>query len=150
MSRQFNRRTQLFRAARYVLVVVALLAGGLIYYYTFYNSTPVEQDTVVSATSLDSSAVKNGIHVASGLKADTGLDVVLMNCTNCHSAKLISQNRATREGWKNMITWMQETQNLWNLGENEKVILDYLSTNYAPEFKGRRQHLDSIKWYELE
>ena len=45
---------------------------------------------------------------------------------------------------------MQETQNLWDLGKNEDIIVKYLATYYAPEKKGRRQNLTNIEWYVLE
>jgi hypothetical protein len=67
----------------------------------------------------------------------------------CHSSKLITQNRATADGWRHIIHWMQETQNLWDLGANEDIIVDYLARNYAPEAAGRRVPLTSIEWYEL-
>jgi CxxC motif-containing protein (DUF1111 family) len=84
-----------------------------------------------------------------GLADDPNIQIIAANCTACHSAKLVTQNRATREGWKSMIQWMQKTQNLWDLGKNEDIILDYLAKNYAPENKGRRAPLDNIEWYEL-
>ena len=51
-----------------------------------------------------------------------------------------------------MIDWMQATQGLWELGDNEPIILDYLATHYAPEEVGRRANLDveEIGWYILE
>ena len=51
-----------------------------------------------------------------------------------------------------MIRWMQETQGLWDLGENEALILKYLSTHYAPEEVGRRKNIDvaAIEWYILD
>ena len=76
--------------------------------------------------------------------------LVVANCTGCHSSKLVIQNRASREGWKNMIRWMQQTQNLWDLGGNEEKILDYLSTHYAPEEQGRRANLEIEQWYKLK
>lgn len=85
--------------------------------------------------------------IATGLDAETGLvkapgfEVVSVQCTVCHSARLISQNRADREGWLAMIRWMQETQGLWPLAENEAVVLDYLSANYGPLAVGRRRPL---------
>jgi len=95
--------------------------------------------------------VKNGIHVRTGLKADPNLKLIIGSCTSCHSAKLITQNRATRQGWKNMIVWMQETQGLTKLGANEPIILDYLAKHYAPKEVGRRQNLDlkEVEWYIL-
>ena len=56
--------------------------------------------------------VENGIHVNTGLMDDDNLEVVIQSCLSCHSAKLITQNQATREGWQDMIRWMQETQGL--------------------------------------
>lgn len=95
--------------------------------------------------------VENGIHVKTGLKADPNLQLIIGSCTSCHSSKLITQNRATRQGWKNMIVWMQETQGLPDLGLNEESILDYLAKYYSPEEEGRRPNLDieAIEWYIL-
>ena len=76
--------------------------------------------------------------------------LVIANCTGCHSGKLVTQNRATREGWQNMIRWMQATQNLKDLGADEEKILDYLAANYAPADQGRRQNLQVEEWYELK
>ncbi|PRY89015.1 cytochrome C [Mongoliibacter ruber] len=84
-----------------------------------------------------------------GLVQGEGLQLVLANCTNCHSAKLVTQNRFTREGWIQVIRWMQETQGFWDLGSNEDPIVDYLSTHFAPEAKGRRKPLE-VEWYSLE
>jgi len=96
--------------------------------------------------------IENGIHLRTGLKDDPNLQLIIGSCTSCHSGKLITQNRATREGWKAMIKWMQETQGLLDLGKNEPIILDYLAKHYAPEKIGRRQNLDmkDIEWYVLE
>lgn len=94
--------------------------------------------------------INDSIDQATGLVVDDALPIVVGNCTACHSAQLITQNRATREGWKSMIVWMQQTQNLWDLGENESVILDYLAEHYAPEQVGRRKNLENIEWYDLE
>ena len=100
----------------------------------------------------DFDRVENGIHVQTGLVFAEGFDVVRSTCTACHSAKLVTQNRATREGWKDMIRWMQKTQGLWNLGKNEPIILDYLAKYYAPTEVVRRPGLDvaAIEWYVLE
>ena len=101
-------------------------------------------------TGLAGGPVKDGIHQATGFREGDGLPLVIAHCTPCHSAELVTQNRMTREGWESTIRWMQETQNLWDLGENESVILDYLATYYAPEEQGRRPNLEDIEWYELE
>ncbi len=96
--------------------------------------------------------VENGIHVKTGLKNDENLKLIIGACTSCHSSKLIIQNRATRQGWKNMIVWMQETQGLHDLGVNEPKILDYLAEHYAPQELGRRKNLDyeELEWYVLD
>lgn len=85
----------------------------------------------------------------SGLIIDQGLNVVKANCGACHSTFLVAQNRLTRQGWEDLIRWMQAEQNLWDLGEQEVVILDYLEKNCAPMSAGRRKSLASIDWYEL-
>ena len=93
--------------------------------------------------------IENGIDIKTGLIADEGYQLVIGTCGACHSLDLVTQNSATREGWKDIIVWMQETQKLWDLGENEVVILDYLERNYAPKEQGRRAQLKNIDWYEL-
>lgn len=98
----------------------------------------------------DSDKIVDGIHMKTGLLDGKGLQAVINNCTNCHSAKLVTQNRMSRDRWLSTIRWMQETQNLWPLGENEALILDYLAKNYAPEEVGRRKNLSNIEWYELD
>jgi len=152
MDDQFlSRISVLMKVVAAVLFVCLLMAGSAVYMYHFYdpnNFLSTEERSKVTA--VDLSGVENGIHTLTGLKADANLELVISNCTGCHSAKLISQNRATKEGWKNTITWMQQTQNLWDLGPNEEKIIEYLSNNYAPEPTGRRKPLEDIEWYELD
>jgi hypothetical protein len=98
-----------------------------------------------------SASIVDGKDEQSGLLAGEGLQIVKVNCTGCHSGTLITQNRMSRERWKETIHWMQETQGLWDLGENEAVILDYLAENYSPlPTGGRRRPLENIQWYSLE
>ena len=108
-------------------------------------------ENVSSDGSSNNEKVVNGIHVATGLVYDKNFQVVRASCTSCHSAKLVTQNRATRDGWKQMIRWMQATQGLPDLGKQEVKILDYLAKNYAPDDVGRRKVLDQseIEWYTL-
>lgn len=93
---------------------------------------------------------KDGIHLRTGLIEAQGVMTVIGNCTSCHSSKIILQNRMSAESWNTTIKWMQETQNLWDLGENQEIIVNYLVTNYPIEDKGRRENLSDIDWYELE
>ena len=75
---------------------------------------------------------------------------VIGHCTACHSAQLITQNRMNEEGWNTTIRWMQETQNLWELGDNQEIIVNYLVKNYPVIDKGRRENLENIQWYDFE
>lgn len=139
-------------------MVVLLLIGAI--FWVFYASTiapyaqklQAEKDQKLAAQEkrIAEAPIKDGIHLATGFVADEGLDMVVATCTACHSSKLVIQNRATREGWEQMIRWMQETQSLWDLGEQEEIILNYLAKHYAPENTGRRKLLTDIEWYELE
>ena len=113
------------------------------------NNVP-EPEYVVVPEEDEYDKIENGIHVRTGLVEAVGLTEVVNNCTNCHSAKLVTQNRMNKERWIATIRWMQETQNLWDLGNNEDIIVNYLVTNYPPTKKGRREILSNIEWYELQ
>jgi len=91
----------------------------------------------------------------SGLVVDTTLGLVVANCSGCHSTELIRKSRFTRDGWIAKIRWMQKEQNLWDLGKNEKSILDYLEKYYSPSSldaraQMRREPLDDIQWYDYQ
>lgn len=86
-----------------------------------------------------------------GLIIDKGFETVKKLCTVCHSAKLIVQNRATRQGWVDTIRWMQQTQGLQQLDQNtEQEILGYLAKHYAPRAQGRRSPLVVDQWHNLK
>ncbi|TNF54727.1 hypothetical protein EP227_03850 [bacterium] len=83
---------------------------------------------------------ETGLIIAKGFKTVKG------NCTECHSAKLITQNRMDRDDWLETIRWMQREQGLRELRpEVEKEILDYLSAHYAPVKVYRRPPL-KVEW----
>lgn len=83
---------------------------------------------------------------ATGLVIAPGFETVKTNCTVCHSAKIITQNRMDRDGWEETIRWMQKTQGLREFDqETEKEILDYLSANYSPKPVFRRPPLQ-VDW----
>jgi hypothetical protein len=73
-----------------------------------------------------------------GLVIGEYYEIVRAHCTACHSAKLVTQNRMTRESWLETIRWMQKSQGLWPLGAQEHKILDYLETYYSPIAVSRR------------
>jgi cytochrome c5 len=139
-------------------VLCLLLFGYLIFGDMLAPS--FQADPIVQKSSSNSSRssednydkVVDGIHVQTGLIYAEGFEIVRATCTACHSAKLVTQNRATKEGWTQMIRWMQETQGLWDLGANESTIVNYLAKHYAPTEVGRRANLDvaAIEWYILE
>jgi len=109
-----------------------------------------EYTTVPEVADEDYDKIENGVHVRTGFVDGEGLMLVVNNCTNCHSAKLVTQNRMSAERWTATIRWMQETQNLWDLGKNEEPIVTYLATYYAPISNSRRENLSTIEWYDLE
>ena len=136
-----------------VNATVLLLASSALLIYVYVVFPELREGGNVESVALIQEELpefENGIHLATGFKEDAHLNLVIANCTSCHSAKMVTQNRATRDGWKSMIRWMQETQNLWDLGENEDAILDYLAKYYSPEKQGRRLPLTGIDWYELD
>lgn len=127
-----------------VLLVIIVLANPRLLRQAPENMTVAQVEEMEDTYD----AVIDGIHVRTGLKDGEGLMTVVNNCTNCHSAKIITQNRMNRERWAATIRWMQETQNLWDLGQNEDIIIDYLVANYPIEQIGRRKPLTEIEWYE--
>ena len=95
----------------------------------------------VLAASLNSTAT-----FAQGLIDEPGAELVTAHCSACHSLELVTQNRGDRAHWLKVIRWMQDKQNLWDLGPAEDPILDYLATHYGvPEQTPRRQPL-VIQW----
>jgi hypothetical protein len=130
-----------------VLAIVYLISDPTLSF--FKEPVPVEEYVVVPSED-DFDKIENGIHVRTGFIDAEGLMTVVNNCTNCHSAQLVIQNRMNEERWKATIQWMQETQNLWDLGKNEDIIVNYLVTNYPPQKKGRREILSNISWYDLK
>lgn len=155
MSREKDFIQLLNKTVYFVVFVFCMLAilTAMISYYAYdpnlsaFRAEP-EQTKVIPEEEPDK--IENGIHQRTGLIEAEGLMTVVNNCTSCHSAKLITQNRMNEERWNSTIEWMQETQNLWDLGSNQAVIVNYLVTNYPPKEKGRRENLTDIDWYVLE
>ncbi len=141
-----------------LLVLALLLAGSSVYLFFFYEPVPetLEMTMIQPPAAIEMKSETQNVDPAlpvldaeTGFIVDTGWELVKTNCTGCHAATLVTQNKASRDGWEGMIRWMQRTQKLWDLGENEAAILDYLAKNYAPENKGRRPNLAEVEWYEL-
>lgn len=136
-----------------IFSIFIIVAGATIFYindpnFSSFKNTP---ETLVTINEeVDEDQIENGIHLRTGMVDAEGLMTVVNNCTNCHSAKLVTQNRMSAERWNETIKWMQETQNLWDLGDNQEIIVNYLVTNYPVLDKGRRENLTNIEWYDLE
>lgn len=144
---------QLYRQLMLFFVLFVITGGGLIYYMnnpSFLDFKSKSETIAIVPDKEDEDRIENGIHVRTGLVNADGLMIVVNNCTNCHSAKLVTQNRMSAERWNTTIKWMQETQNLWDLGGNQEIIVNYLVTNYPPIAKGRRMILQDIEWYKLD
>ena len=130
-----------------------MMVGVLMTYYVFdpnFSAFKDRRETATSLKEVDEDIIENGIHLRTGFVDADGLMTVINNCTNCHSAKLVTQNRMSKEHWNATIIWMQETQNLWDLGLDQEIIVNYLVTNYPFEDTGRRENLTNITWYDLE
>lgn len=142
------------RVYRLLIVICALaLVAAAVVFYINDGRKPLNGNTENEYTvpdDEDPNRIENGIHVRTGLVDAPGLQETVNNCTSCHSAKLVMQNRMSAERWHATIRWMQETQNLWPLGENEDIIVNYLVTNYPATNKGRRGTLADVQWYELK
>mgnify|MGYP000078778570 CR=1 FL=1 len=77
-----------------------------------------------------------------GLVMLPGWQSVASQCTGCHSAALVRQNRGTRAHWLSIIRWMQSTQGLWEFPPAlESELLDYLSSAYGASEPIRRANL---------
>lgn len=99
---------------------------------------------------------KGSIDPDSQLIVDNGYLQVKQQCQSCHSLALVTQNYFSREVWLEKIRWMQAEQNLGDLGESEKPILDYLARYYnigqkpgGKSNSGRRKNLET-EWYNLD
>lgn len=128
-------------------LVVAVVI--VVFFYRIENQEQsAEPDKIVEVHETQEPAGE--MDPATGLIVDDGMNLVIAHCTGCHSAKLVTQNQFDKDGWIRVIRWMQDTQNLWDLGESEEAIVTYLAKNYSPKGKGRRAPLTGIEWYELE
>ena len=151
MSREkyLKKANRLISLSSGVVIVALFLIPAYLTFPNLFDFTVKEEITVTSPVELDEDRIENGVHVRTGFVDAEGLMMVVSNCTGCHSSKIILQNRMDTEGWNSTIKWMQETQNLWELGGNQEIIVNYLVTNYPPKDKGRRENLTGIDWYEL-
>ncbi len=78
--------------------------------------------------------------LASGLEVNLpegeGRNLVVENCTACHTASIIKQNRMSRKEWNETIDWMQKNQGMWDLEEAERTVI----LNYLAEYLGKKEN----------
>ncbi len=104
----------------------------------------------LSATLFWAGAGIAGEYEARGLLPGEGRDLVLENCTGCHSTAIILQNNMSRERWNDTITWMQEKQGLRKLSpEVLEGILAYLEKTQGPR-KPTMDNRPARKIYQFE
>lgn len=115
-----GKRT-LIRGASRLLVCLAMLA------------TSISSGQSVVAADIDS---------ATGLRVATNWELARAHCGVCHSYRLVTANRGDRGYWLDTLRWMQRTQNLWPIPEDQETkLLDYLAANYNETDWGRRPPL---------
>lgn len=153
-DKEFQKKIKKAERTAYTAILFSFLSSILLIILVYNPTLSIFQSKSEIPTYTDvledEDKIENGIHLRTGLLDADGLMTVVNNCTNCHSAKLVTQNRMSAESWNTTIKWMQETQNLWDLGDNQEIIVNYLVNNYPPEKKGRRTTLTNIDWYVLQ
>lgn len=157
MSKGYNQFERLYRRA---ITMTALLMLNLLLFVVFISLPPkMEQPKtdLGQAVEEEPALAIGSIDPESKLVVDEGYILVKQQCQACHNLELVTQNYFTREVWLEKIRWMQAEQNLWDLGENEDPILDYLAKYFNPEKKPghqftvkRRQNLKVEEWYALD
>jgi hypothetical protein len=88
-----------------------------------------------------------------GLPDGVGKELVVGNCTICHSEFIILQNYMDRKGWNETIDWMQREQGMWELEKKDRnIILNYLSKYQGFDKKKDTKRYDSRKnqMYEFD
>jgi len=115
--------------------LLTLLTTALLFTACSKNEAPTEP----APTSEPVVAAEPEIDPVTGFKMTGDWEIVRGNCTACHSARLITQQRGTAQQWLAMIRWMQKKQNLWQFDPGtEGRIIAYLAENYPPEAARRR------------
>jgi hypothetical protein len=70
--------------------------------------------------------------------AGPGRDETFYACTACHGFKLVAQQGMNRRQWDDTLDWMTEKHGMPELrGDDRKLVLDYLETNYPPSAPAR-------------
>lgn len=136
--------------------VLTILMVGIVFFALFVLEQPRTSPKSIDLSKYIFPEVANqGFVIEDGIESTTGLVaqgdwlLVKQNCTSCHSAKLVTQNRADEQGWESTLDWMRQTQGLWDLGTNKQRIIHYLATYYGQEEVARRKPLEVTEWYDI-
>jgi cytochrome c5 len=120
--------------------IATLLSAGLLFVACSTEEPPPEpapEPVVAAEPQLDPQ-----LDPLTGFRMTGDWELVRANCTACHSAKLITQQRGSSQQWLTMIRWMQKKQNLWQFDPaTEEKIITYLADNYPPSDAQRRAAL---------
>ncbi len=77
-----------------------------------------------------------------GLIVADGWELANAHCGACHSHKLVTTQRGNAAFWRSVIRWMQKTQNLWPIPEEQEAkLIAYLARHYNETDWGRRPPL---------
>ena len=124
------------RLLLFTFIVEILVANS--YAFEAVAETSTKSTVSVTAPKLESKAVpKKAPQASDCFPEDKSKETIIQNCTACHSAMLVCQQRMSRDRWDETITWMQEEeQGLWEFEpKTRKEILDYLEKYLGPEKK---------------
>lgn len=153
MQEEIKIKEQIHKRIKWMIRLIGLNLVLLLVWFYIPQKIEVKQEKPELSEPL---LAVGSIDPESQLVVDNGYLLVKQQCKTCHDLALVTQNYFKREVWLEKIRWMQAEQNLWNLGENEKPILDYLAKYYNPEQKpglksnsGRRQNLE-VEWYRID
>lgn len=76
------------------------------------------------------------------LPEDPVKPLVIGHCSACHSLDLVTSQRGDEAFWLKTIRWMQETQNLWVIPQDqETAIVSYLARHLGEGDFSRRPNL---------
>ena len=103
------------------------LALYLIFYY-FLVCCPVVSGSGVRPADSHQLAIKP---FGSDWPDGPGSEITAAICNTCHSLAIVKQQKQTKEGWKELLEWMEEEQGMPELGENEDLVLDYLTRQFG-------------------
>lgn len=76
-----------------------------------------------------------------GLPSGNGREDVAALCAACHSMAIVRQQGLDRDRWDELMSWMTNTQGMPALlGEQRKLVVDYLAKNYGPQARQPRSN----------